>query len=55
MGAECPLPDSELVPQVNESHRLREEFDERIKLLKAECPTNWKAISSGIKTRWVVV
>lgn len=43
MGAECPLPDSGLVPQVNESQRLREELEERIKRLKAECLTDWEA------------
>jgi len=43
MGAEFPLPDSELVPEVDESHRLREELEERIKRLKAECLTDWEA------------
>jgi hypothetical protein len=59
MGAGCPLPDSELVPQVNELHRLREEFEERIKRLKVECRSDWEAERvelegkfSGIKTRW---
>lgn len=59
MGAECPLPDGELVPQVNESHRLRGELEERIKRVKAECRTDWEAERielegkfSGIKTRW---
>ena len=59
MGAEFPLPDGELVPQVNEIHMLRGELEERIKSLKAECPTDWEAERielegkfSGIKTRW---
>jgi hypothetical protein len=43
MGVECPVPDGELVPQVNELHRLREELEARIKSLKAECPTDWEA------------
>jgi len=62
MGAEFPLPDSELVPQVNESHRLREELEERIKRLKAECLTDWEAEKielegkfSGINARWEYV
>ena len=59
MGAECPLPDSELVPQVNELHRLREELEESFERLKDECRTDWEAERielegkfSGIKTRW---
>jgi hypothetical protein len=62
MGAECPLPDSELAPQVNESHRLREELEERIKRLKAECRTDWDTERielggkfSGINARWEYV
>jgi hypothetical protein len=58
-GAECPLPDAEPVPQLNELHMLREDLEERIKRLKAECPTDWEAERtelegkfSGIKTRW---
>jgi hypothetical protein len=42
-GAECPLPDAEFVPQVNELHMLREELEERIKPLVGECRTDWEA------------
>ena len=58
MGAECPLPDGELVAHVNELHRLREELEGRMKSLKAECRTDWEAERSelegkfsGIQTR----
>jgi hypothetical protein len=59
MGAECPLPDAEFVPQVNDLHTLRGELEERIKRLKAECPTEREAERIelegkffGSKIRW---
>jgi len=59
MGAEFPLPDAELVPQVNDLHMPKEELEERIKRLKTECPTDWEAERielegkfSGFKTSW---
>jgi len=59
MGAEFPLPDGELVPQVNDLRMLKEELEERIKRLKTECPTDWEAERielegkfSGFKTSW---
>ncbi len=59
MGAAFPLPDGELVPQVNELQRLRQERDGRIRPLKAECPTDWEVERlelegkfSEIKTGW---
>ena len=60
MGAECPLPDAELVPQVNELHRLREELEETNRSVsKLSAEPDWEAERielegkfSGIKTRW---
>jgi predicted nuclease with TOPRIM domain len=50
---------AKLVPQVNDLHMLKEELEERIKRLKAECPIDGEAERielegkfSGIKTRW---